>query len=102
MLRKTTDQFGEGSFSGSGRRGFSAGSGRRRTELESDESGAARIAYEYGSSSFGCASASFAHDCGGRKRGAGGHFGPNSSIAYDAREHRFVNGAVATQSASGR
>jgi len=25
----------------------------------------------------------------------------NSSIAYDAREHRFVNGAVATQSASG-
>jgi hypothetical protein len=25
----------------------------------------------------------------------------NSSIAYDAREHRFVNGAVAAQSASG-
>jgi hypothetical protein len=25
----------------------------------------------------------------------------NSSIAYDAREHRFVNGAVATQSAAG-
>ncbi len=61
---------------GGGRSGFAASSGGRRAELESDESGAAGIAYEYGSGSVGCASASFAHDCWGRQRGAGGHAGP--------------------------